>query len=341
MNDRAKGLSSEGIAAPMELAAWVVPSAIIVGIEYAFALALGVRVGFRFELPFTTYLVLGLFAAFVGVVALILFKLARYALQREESPARRLARESTIMASFAIGAIIIALQMAVLSWTKIMLPIASTFWADPLLANLDHALFRAEPWQLANTIFGPVASLIDRAYVTWAPFKFATTIILLLAPESAAKSRAIVAYFLMMAITAIGQYALPSAGPIFYADLGFGPRFEHLNVEPWVETTKAYLWHDYLNAGGDIGGGISAMPSLHVAAAAWIALVWNGFDRRLGLVGLAYLAVIFIGSVTLGWHYAVDGLAGILITAAAWKIAPILSRSFKRPLTRFSSAPAA
>jgi hypothetical protein len=324
----------------MALAAWVVPSAIIVAIEYAFALALGIHVGFRYELPFTTYLILGLFAAFVGIVAIILFKLVRFALQREESPARRLARESTIMASFAIGAIVIALQMAVLSWTKIMLPIASSFWADPLLANLDDMLFRAEPWQLANSIFGPAVGLIDRAYVTWAPFKFATTIFLLLAPESTAKSRAIVAYFLMMSITAIGQYALPSAGPIFYADLGFGPRFEHLTLQPWVETTKQYLWHDYLHAGGDIGGGISAMPSLHVAAAAWIALVWNAFGRRLGLLGFAYLAVIYIGSVILGWHYAVDGIAGILITAAAWKIAPVLSRRIQRPATRFSVASA-
>lgn len=324
----------------LPVASWAIPALIIVAIEYAFALTIGASVGFRYELPFTTYLVLGLTAAFLGTATIVVFKIGRFALQGERAPARRLAMETTVMASFSIGAILIGLQMAVLSWTKIMLPIASSFWADPLLANIDHALFGADPWTLTNAVFGPVAPLIDRLYITWAPFKFATTIILLLCPEGRTKSRAIVAYFLMMSITAIGQYALASAGPIFYANLGFGPRFEHLPIQPWVETTRMYLWHDYLHAGGDIGGGISAMPSLHVAAACWIALVWNAFDRRLGVLGLAYALVILIGSVMLGWHYVVDGLAGIGITGLAWVVAPRIVRVFGSSFHRLRAATA-
>jgi hypothetical protein len=35
----------------------------------------------------------------------------------------------------------------------------------------------------------------------------------------------------------------------------------------------------------------------------------------------AYAVVIFIGSVHLGWHYAIDGYAGIAGTWLIWKFA--------------------
>ncbi|HKX91806.1 MAG TPA: phosphatase PAP2 family protein [Sphingomicrobium sp.] len=332
LSSRAKFV--ETVSQRQRLTSWVIPTAVVVAIEYSFALLVGYSVGFQYQIPFADYLLLGLTVAMLVTAAIIVAQLAFYAMQREPAPARRLLGELIRVAAFSFGAVLIALQMAVLAWTKIMLPIASPFWADPLLADIDRALFGSDPWLLANASLGSAGAMIDQIYVSWAPIKFATTIILLLASESAAKSRAMIAYFLMMALTAIGQYSMSSAGPIFYADLGFGPRFEQLPVHYWVEVAKAYLWHDYLRAGGDIGGGISAMPSLHVAAAVWIALVWNSFDRRIGAVGVVYASIILFGSVLLGWHYFVDGIAGILITLVAWAAAPWLAKPFLR--TRLS-----
>jgi PAP2 superfamily len=34
-----------------------------------------------------------------------------------------------------------------------------------------------------------------------------------------------------------------------------------------------------------------------------------------------YFALILVGSVLLGWHYAVDGIAAIAITLISWRIA--------------------
>ena len=174
---------------------------------------------------------------------------------------------------------------------------------------------------IAQALFGWATPLIDRAYIAWAPIKFATLIIVLLLPESSTKTRAMLSYFILVAATALGQYLMSSAGPVFYAQVGFGDRFAALPVSPWVETTRSYLWHDYLRGGGDIGGGISGMPSLHVSIALWIALVLRGFTYRLAIVGYLYFALILIGSVLLGWHYAVDGAAAIGINVVAWKIA--------------------
>jgi len=297
---------------------WAVPAAIIVAAEYLFAFLIGERVGFRYRIPFETYMMLGIAFAGIGAAAIVVSKLALYAAQREASPTKRLLSELPYVGAFVTAVLLSALQISVLTWTKVMLPIASPFWADPLLANLDHALFRTDPWRLAQMLFGWAAPFVDRAYISWAPVKFGTFLVLAFAPQSIRKSRALVAYFVMMAAVAIGQYFLSSAGPVFYDQLGLGDRFSHMPVEPWVATTRAYLWHDYLKAGGDIGGGISAMPSLHVAAALWIALVWRSYNRLLGVAGFAYFALILIGSILLGWHYALDGAAAVVIAIAAW-----------------------
>ena len=293
---------------------------IIIAGEYLFALAIGGWVGFRYQIPFTTYMVLGLAFAGIGAALIILVRLARYAVQHEKSPARRLWSDAPYILSFVAAVLLCALQIAALTWSKVMLPIASPFWADPLLANLDHAIFQTDPWRIAHMLFGWAAPLMDRAYITWAPLKFATVLFLSLAPESTRKSRALISYFLMFAGVLVGQYCLSSAGPVFYDQLGFGSRFHQMPIEHWVAETKAYLWHDYLHAGGDIGGGISAMPSLHVGAALWIALVWRSYDKRLGWLGFGYFALIAIGSVMLGWHYGVDGLAAVAIVLVAWKV---------------------
>ena len=70
------------------------------------------------------------------------------------------------------------------------------------------------------------------------------------------------------------------------------------------------------------------MPSLHVADALWVALIWNGLDRRLGVIGFSFFGLIAIGSVFLGWHYAVDGIVGAGIVLLAWAVAPGIARRF-------------
>lgn len=287
---------------------------------------IGAGVGFRYSFPFGTCLITGMTIVGIAGSTAIVARLAILARQREEHPTKRLIADLPMFSSFAAGVMLIALQLAVLNWAKVMLPVAVPFWADPLLANIDQAVFGQDPWRLAHAAFGWAAPFIDRVYISWAIVKFVTLLLLLARPESVDKARALMAYFIIMACGALGEYLLSSGGPIFYGQLGFGDRFSQLPAESWVQSAAAYLWHDYLIAGGDVGTGISAMPSLHVAIALWVALVIRSFVPKAAFVGFAYFALILLGSVLLGWHYAVDGIVAIGIAKFAWTVAPRLVR---------------
>jgi len=255
------------------VAAWAIPAALIIAVEYLAALAVGASVGFRYSLPWDAYLIAALTIVASIASITIVIRLGFYAYGREERPTRRLIREAPRFYGFAAGVILVGLQAAVLTWAKVMLPIAVPFWADPMLARLDHALFGEDPWIIAMRYLGWAAPFFDRVYVSWAPAKFGTLIVLLVLPESRRKSRTLVAYFLLFAFIVFGQYAFSSVGPLFYAQFHFGDRFAHLPLEPWVRTAKDYLYQDYLRVGGDPGGGISAWPSFHVAGHVWFRLV--------------------------------------------------------------------
>ena len=298
---------------------WAIPAALIVTLEYVVALAIGARIGFHYTIPFTSYLIAGLVVVVIGFAVFVAFRMIQ---AREADVPLNISRFS----SFAVGVLLVALQWAVILWLKTMLPISVGFWADPLLADVDHVLFGSDPWLLAHTALSWAGPLIDRTYVSWVPVKFVVLLCLLVAPESAFKVRALASYFLFASVGSLSQFLLPSAGPIFYEVMGHGSRFALLPIEPWVAEASTYLLADFHRAGGRIGTGISAMPSIHVAAALWVALVIRAYDRRFAPVVFAWFGLILIGSVFLGWHYAVDGIAGCAITLGAWRVAKMWTR---------------
>jgi hypothetical protein len=67
-----------------------------------------------------------------------------------------------------------------------------------------------------------------------------------------------------------------------------------------------------------LGRGITAMPSMHIAQA---TLFWLGIRRvspKAGYAFGAFLVVIYLGSIHLAYHYAVDGMIAAAVTVLLW-----------------------
>ena len=67
-------------------------------------------------------------------------------------------------------------------------------------------------------------------------------------------------------------------------------------------------------------GGISAMPSIHVAMAMIFMLTGWRANKLLGIVLTLYALIIQIGSILLAWHYAIDGYFSIVFTILIWNV---------------------
>jgi PAP2 superfamily len=65
--------------------------------------------------------------------------------------------------------------------------------------------------------------------------------------------------------------------------------------------------------------GVAAMPSLHVAAQAFLMLFARRRSWALFLLFAALTAVTFFTSVVSGWHYAIDGYVALLLAWVAFK----------------------
>jgi len=71
-----------------------------------------------------------------------------------------------------------------------------------------------------------------------------------------------------------------------------------------------------VSKGGILLGGVSAMPSLHVAMVA-LTSYWLAFSKRWTLiVTVPWVLLVWTATVLLGWHYILDGLGGIILSAA-------------------------
>lgn len=235
-------------------------------------------------------------------------------------------------------AILLGLAIALHGWAKSMIPHVTSYWADPLLADADALLFGQDPWPLFRSeLLKPVYS---KAYVSWFVITFGFMGLL------AFSKRDHVVLFNSYLVSligggTIGQYLLPSVGPIYYERIGLGPRFAELVAtnDPTYGRFADYLWKFYVEGGANLGTGISAMPSMHVTLAVWTVIAARTLWKPLTYPAAIYAFFIWCGSIASGWHYALDGLVGAGIAVGAYRICQgFAARTEKQRSAAFSPA---
>jgi len=82
-----------------------------------------------------------------------------------------------------------------------------------------------------------------------------------------------------------------------------------------------------MHSGGILLGGVSAMPSLHVAMVAVTAYWLARAARWTVWITAPWVALVWTSTVVLGWHYIVDGAGGIALGATGIWLAVRLLRA--------------
>ncbi|KQT85258.1 phosphatase PAP2 family protein [Aurantimonas sp. Leaf443] len=229
--------------------------------------------------------------------------------------------------------------MTLFAHLKANIPAIQPFAWDETFTLWDRTLFLGHlPYEvLAPVMSHPlVLSVTDILYVGW--FYLMWGVLLACAFQkqgSELRTRYIVAFFLVWLLQGnVLALLLSSAGPCFYAPLGLSPdpyqplmatlRAADAEWPIFALTMQDMLWSGHVGASEPMG--ISAMPSLHNAVAVLMVLGAWRIGRALGLAFAAYALWIFAGSISLGWHYAVDGFVALPATVAIWIASGWLAR---------------
>lgn len=229
---------------------------------------------------------------------------------------------------------LLSLFISSFSFLKIAIPDLVPFGWDPAFTRLDGMLhFGVQPWRILQPVLGypSLTTALNSGYNAWFFVMFFMVFLAAFAAGDRAR-RLTFLYAFVLSWALIGNLlalVFSSAGPVYFERLGYGADFAPLMaylrdaaaVSPvWALKLQDKLWQSYASREGLIAG-ISAMPSMHVATAVLLALQGFAHGRVWGWLLTAFALIILIGSVHLGWHYAIDGYAGGALALAVWPLA--------------------
>lgn len=215
---------------------------------------------------------------------------------------------------------------------KQIIPGIQPFVWDETFLNLDRILhFGIDPWRILQPLLGiPVVTwVINIVYNLWIFVLFGVLYWQAFSlKDLQIRMQFFYSFILCWAINGtLLAIALSSVGPCFYERLTgddyFAPLMDYLRGTHethmlFAVSTQDMVWNSIANKETMIGGGISAMPSIHVTSALLFLLTALRLKLKIWPVFAVFSAFILVGSVHLGWHYAVDGYLAIIATLLIW-----------------------
>ena len=230
-----------------------------------------------------------------------------------------------------LALVVIVLVQGAYSTIKADLPLILPFHSDPWLARLGIALHGGTaPWEVLHALVPSLpGGLADFIYFTsWVAIALGLPLIVAATDSDPLRVRRTMALWVGIWPVLGNALALAglSGGPVYHDRITGQDTYAALAEA--IETSGIagsgtgwimdMLWEWHSEGAQVVGSGISAFPSMHVAAATLAALYLGERLPRLWPLFLAWWAAILFLSVWYGWHYALDGYASALLVGGAW-----------------------
>jgi PAP2 superfamily len=282
-----------------------------------------------------------------GMLVALVVRLLQFALIiKPESPAKAIFQDIKNICTKPVALINgIPILVAMIFYNKAMIelkpeiPFINPFKWDQTFMQLDRTLHGGvDPWVWLQPIMGHdiITFAANVAYDFWFVALFGSWIYFAFQKQaSVLRTRFFFSYMLIWWIGG-GLLAVyfSSAGPVYYGNIGLSPNpfaglMSYLNdvntrLPIWSLQTQDLLWNGYI--GKSDAFGISAFPSMHNGSAILFAFAFRHVSKFWGRFFAVYAALILVTSVHLGWHYAVDGYAAIIISSICWWISGPIAR---------------
>jgi hypothetical protein len=222
---------------------------------------------------------------------------------------------------------------AAFTFFKAAIPLIHPYAWDARLSQWDLSLHGgAHPWVWLQSILGHplLSSAINISYHLWFFIVIATLYWLAFTMDRRQLRMQFMLSFVVSWIVLGNVVAtlFSSVGPCYYGFLAAGPdpyaplmsylHEANRHAPIWALDVQKLLWDGYRSKLSASELGISAMPSMHVATSMLLALFGWRINRASGIALSLFTLLIMIGSVHLGWHYALDGYVGAAGAYAIW-----------------------
>lgn len=239
--------------------------------------------------------------------------------------------QPTRLVRFAVVYAALPFFMSTFGSLKVAIPRIRPFDRDLLFHDWDVALHAGPPFEWTLPLFGSVAGTVflNVLYNLWIFLLFSILIWQAFTLERRTRMRFLISFVLTWILGGVVLATwLSSVGPCFWGGLlgepdPYAPLMDHLygvhgQTHLWAIDVQQQLWAAYQTQSIETVAGISAMPSMHVATSTLFALLGWARHRALGVALTIFALFIGVGSVHLGWHYAVDGYVGAAVAGGIW-----------------------
>lgn len=188
---------------------------------------------------------------------------------------------------------------------------------DDLLVSMDYSLFGGHhPTVLLEPFIQPwLTTIMQFAYISYYPMAIVLAAALIVKKKETAFDEAVFGIILCFYLSYLGYLLVPAVGPRF--------TLAHLQTRDLAASPLVVAIQDTLNALENTK--TDAFPSGHTAVALMtLYYAWKFRERVLVALLIPSVAGLIVSTVYLRYHYVIDVIAGVALTALTVYIAPPL-----------------